>query len=213
MNQIKPKILIVFYSMYGHIFKMANAAVEGVSEGGGQAILKQVAELMPQEQWDENVRKAKEAMKHTPIASPQEDLKGIDGLIVAAPTRFGNMTSQMRNFWDQTGGAWMEGTLIGKPAAVITSSNTQHGGQETTIIATMLTLLHHGCVLVGLPYSFKEQMTMEEISGGSPYGASTIAGAQGERMPSSNELAMARGLAKRLTNIAQRLGSTESKTK
>lgn len=207
MNQTKPKILIVFYSMYGHIFKMTNAAVEGVNEGGGQAILKQVAELMPEERWDENVRKAKEAMKHIPIASPQEDLKGIDGLIVATPTRFGNMTSQMRNFWDQTGGAWMEGTLIGKPAAVITSSNTQHGGQETTIIATMLTLLHHGCVLVGLPYSFKEQMTMEEISGGSPYGASTIAGAQGERIPSTNELAMARGLAKRLANIAERLRS------
>ncbi len=207
MNQTKPKILIVFYSMYGHIFKMANAAVEGVNEGGGQAILKKVAELMPEEQWDENVRKAKEAMKDIPVASPQEDLKGIDGLIVATPTRFGNMTSQMRNFWDQTGGAWMEGTLIGKPAAVITSSNTQHGGQETTIIATMFTLLHHGCVLVGLPYSFKEQMTMEEISGGSPYGASTIAGAQGERMPSLNELAMAKGLARRLTNIAEKLHS------
>ena len=207
MNQTKPKILIVFYSMYGHIFRMANAAVEGVNEGGGQAILKQVAELIPEERWDKNVRKAKEAMKHIPVTSPQEDLKGIDGLIVATPTRFGNMTSQMRNFWDQTGGAWMEGTLIGKPAAVITSSNTQHGGQETTIISTMFTLLHHGCLLVGLPYSFKEQMTMEEISGGSPYGVSTIAGAQGERMPSLNELAMARGLAKRLTNIAERLRS------
>lgn len=211
MNQTKPKILIVFYSMYGHIFKMANAAVEGVNEGGGQAILKQVAELIPEEQWDENVRKAKEARKDIPVASPQQDLKGIDGLIVATPTRFGNMTSQMRNFWDQTGGAWMDGTLIGKPAAVISSSNNQHGGQETTIVATMLTLLHHGCLLVGLPYSFKEQMTMEEISGGSPYGASTIAGAQGERMPSLNELAMARGLAKRLTNIAERLRSTENK--
>lgn len=213
MNQTKPKILIVFYSMYGHIFEMANAAVEGVNEEGGQAILKQVAELMPEEQWDESVRKAKEAMKDIPVASPQEDLKGIDGLIVATPTRFGNMTSQMRNFWDQTGGAWMEGALIGKPAAVISSSNNQHGGQETTIVASMFTLLHHGCLLVGLPYSFKEQMTMEEISGGSPYGASTIAGAQGERMPSLNELAMARGLARRLTDIAERLGSTESKTK
>ena len=207
MNQTKPKILIIFYSMYGHIFRMANAVFEGVREAGGEAILRQVAELMPEEGWDENVRKAKEAMKDISIANPQEDLKGIDGLIVATPTRFGNMTSQMRNFWDQTGGAWMDGTLIGKPAAVITSSNNQHGGQEATIIATMFTLLHHGCVLVGLPYSFKEQMTMEEISGGSPYGASTIAGAQGERMPSLNELAMARGLAKRLTNIAKRLRS------
>ena len=207
MNQTKPKILIVFYSMYGHIFKMANAVFEGVREAGGEAILRQVAELMPEEGWDENVRKAKEAMKDISIANPQEDLKGIDGLIVATPTRFGNMTSQMRNFWDQTGGAWMDGTLIGKPAAVISSSNNQHGGQETTIVASMFTLLHHGCLLVGLPYSFKEQMTMEEISGGSPYGVSTIAGAQGERMPSLNELAMARGLAKRLTNIAKRLRS------
>lgn len=207
MNQTKPKILIVFYSMYGHIFRMANAAVEGVNEEGGQAVQKQVAELMPEEQWDENMSKAKEAMKDIPLASPQEDLKGIDGLIVATPTRFGNMASQMRNFWDQTGGAWMEGALIGKPAAVISSSNTQHGGQETTIVATMFTLLHHGCVLVGLPYSFKEQMTMEEISGGSPYGASTIAGAQGERMPSLNELTIASGLARRLTDIAERLRS------
>ena len=213
MNQTKPKILIVFYSMYGHIFRMAKAAAEGVNEEGGQTILKQVAELMPEEQWDESVRKVKEAMKGIPVANPQEDLKGIDGLIVATPTRFGNMTSQMRNFWDQTGSAWMEGALIGKPAAVISSSNNQHGGQETTIVATMFTLLHHGCVLVGLPYSFKEQMTMEEISGGSPYGASTVAGAQGERMPSLNELAMVRGLARRLTDIAERLGSTESKTK
>jgi len=207
MNQTKPKILIIFYSMYGHIFRMANAVFEGVREAGGEAIIRQVAELMPEERWDENIKKAKETMKDISVANPQEDLKGIDGLIVATPTRFGNMTSQMRNFWDQTGGAWTEGTLIGKPAAVITSSNTQHGGQETTIIATMFTLLHHGCVLMGLPCSFKEQMTMKEISGGSPYGVSTIAGAQGERMPSLNELAMARGLAKRLTNIAKRLRS------
>jgi len=146
-------------------------------------------------------------MKDIPIADPHVDLKGIDGLIVGTPTRFGNMCSQMRNFWDQTAGDWMKGSLIGKPAAVFTSTATQHGGQETTIISTMLTLLHHGCILVGLPYSFKEQMTLQEITGGSPYGASTIAGPMGERMPSANELKMAKDLGKHLTSVAKRLKS------
>jgi len=205
MNQSKPKILILFYSMYGHIFKMTNAVAEGVREEGGEVILKQVAELVSEQYWDENVKKAKELMKDIPVADPQKDLQGIDGLIVGTPTRFGNMTSQMRNFWDQTGADWAEGTLIGKPAAVITSTATQHGGQETTIISTMLTLLHHGCVVVGFPYSFKEQMTLEEITGGSPYGVSTIAGTQGERMPSTNELKMAKDLGSHLTRIAKKL--------
>ncbi|MFB0523395.1 MAG: NAD(P)H:quinone oxidoreductase, partial [Candidatus Bathyarchaeia archaeon] len=159
MKVSKPKILVVFYSMYGHIFRMANAVVEGVREAGGEPILKQVSELVPEELWNEGVRKVKESMKETPVADPRRDLQGIDGIVVGTPTRYGNMSAQMRNFWDQTGGDWMKGTLVGKPAAVFTSSATQHGGQETTIISTMITLLHHGCVLVGLPYSFKEQMT------------------------------------------------------
>jgi NAD(P)H dehydrogenase (quinone) len=205
MKENKPKILVLFYSMYGHIFKMANAVVEGVREAGGEAILKQVAELVPEEFWNEDIKKAKELMKAIPVANPREDLKGIDGIIIGTPTRFGNMCAQMRNFWDQTGGEWMNGTLIGKPAAVFTSSNTQHGGQETTIITTMITLLHHGCVLVGLPYSFKEQMAMDEITGGSPYGPSTIAGVMGERMPSANELKMAKDLGKHFTMIAKKL--------
>jgi len=205
MKEKKPKILIVFYSMYGHIFRMSKAVVEGVREAGGEPIHKQVEELIPEKFWDENIRKAKELMEEIPVANPREDLKGIDGVIVGTPTRYGNMCSQMRNFWDQTGGDWMKGTLIGKPAAVFTSSATQHGGQETTIITTMITLLHHGCVLVGLPYSFKEQMTMEEISGGSPYGASTIAGSMGERMPSANELKMAKDLSMHLTIFAKKL--------
>jgi len=188
---------------------MAKAVVEGVHEAGGESILKQAAELVPEEFWSEDMRKAKELMKYIPVADPRKDLEAIDGLIIGTPTRFGNMCAQMRNFWDQTGGAWMRGSLIGKPAAVFTSSNTQHGGQETTIISTMITLLHHGCVLVGLPYSFKEQMTMEEITGGSPYGASTIAGngPPYERMPSANELQMAKDLGKHLTTIAKRLAS------
>jgi len=205
MNRSKPRILILFYSMYGHVFRMANAVAEGVRQEGGEPILKQVAELVPEERWDKSIRRAKESMKHIPVADPQADLKGIDGVIVGTPTRFGNMSSQMRNFWDQTGGDWANGTLIGKPAAVFTSTGTQHGGQETTIISTMITLLHHGCVLVGLPYSFKDQMTLKEISGGSPYGASTIAGTMGERMPTANELRIAKGLGKHVTTIARKL--------
>jgi len=202
-----PKILVLFYSMYGHTFRMANAVVEGVREAGGEPILKQVAELIPEEFWSDDIRKAKELMKNIPVADPRKDLKGIDGIIIGTPTRFGNMCAQMRNFWDQTGGDWTIGSLVGKPAAVFTSTGTQHGGQETTIVSTHLTLLHHGCVVVGLPYSFTEQMTIEEITGGSPYGASTIAGPMGERMPSANELKMAKDLGKHLTIIAKKLAS------
>jgi NAD(P)H dehydrogenase (quinone) len=207
VKENKPKILVLFYSMYSHIFKMTNSVTEGVREAGGEPILKQVAELIPEKFWNEDIRKAKKLMKNVPTADPSKDLKGIDGVIVGTPTRFGNMCSQMRNFWDQTRGDWMQGALIGKPAAVFTSTATQHGGQETTIISTMITLLHHGCVLVGLPYSFKEQMTIEEITGGSPYGASTIAGGRGERMPSAKELKMATGLGKHLTTIAKKLAA------
>jgi len=207
VKENKPKILVLFYSMYSHIFKMTNSVTEGVREAGGEPILKQVAELIPEKFWNEDIRKAKKLMKNVPTADPSKDLKGIDGVIVGTPTRFGNMRSQMRNFWDQTRGDWMQGALIGKPAAVFTSTATQHGGQETTIISTMITLLHHGCVLVGLPYSFKEQMTIEEITGGSPYGASTIAGGRGERMPSAKELKMATGLSKHLTTIAKKLAA------
>ena len=203
----KPRILVLFYSMYGHTFKMAKAVVEGVQEAGGEPILKQVAELIPEESWSEDMKKTKELMKDIPFADPRKDLKGIDGIIVGTPTRFGNMCAQMRNFWDQTGGDWVYNTLVGKPAAVFTGSNTQHGGQETTIISTHLTLLHHGCVIVGLPYSFKEQMTIEEISGGSPYGASTIAGPGGVRMPSANELKLAKGLGGHLTTIAKKISA------
>jgi len=207
MKANRPKILVLFYSMYGHTFRMANAVVEGVQEAGGEPVLKQVAELIPEEYWSEAVKETKELMKDVPVADPRKDLKGIDGIIVGTPTRFGNMCAQMRNFWDQTGGEWANNTLVGKPAAVFTGSNTQHGGQETTIVSTHLTLLHHGCVIVGLPYTFKEQTTIEEITGGSPYGASTIAGPMGERMPSANELKMAKDLGRHLTTIAKKLSA------
>jgi NAD(P)H dehydrogenase (quinone) len=207
MQEKKPKILVLFYSMYGHTFRLAKAVVDGVREAGGDPLLKQVVELIPEASWNENVKRAKALMQAVPVADPRKDLQGIDGVIIGTPTRFGNMCAQMRNFWDQTGGDWMQGTLVGKPAAVFTSTGTQHGGQETTIIATHLTLLHHGCVVVGLPYAFQEQMTMDEITGGSPYGASTIAGPTGERLPSPNELKMAKDFGKHLTTIAIKLAS------
>jgi len=186
---------------------MAKAVMEGVREAGGEPILRQVAELVPERFWNLDTRKARETMSDVPVADPRKDLEDIDGLVVGTPTRFGNMCAQMRNFWDQTGGIWVKGSLIGKPAAVFTGSNTQHGGQETTIVATHFTLLHHGFVIVGLPYSFREQMTMQEITGGSPYGASTVAGSGPpyERKPTTNELALARHLGTHLTTIAQKL--------
>ncbi len=186
---------------------MAKAVAEGVREEGGEPILKQVAEIIAEDKWNEDMKRAKDMMRSVLVADPRKDLAKIDGIIVGTPTRFGNMSAQMRNFWDQTSSDWMNGSLAGKPAAVFSSTGTQHGGQETTIISTMFTLLHHGCVIVGLPYSFKEQMTMKEISGGSPYGASTIAGPTGERMPSRNELRMAKDLGRHLTIIAQKLAS------
>lgn len=201
----KPKILIVFFSTYGHIYELVRNVAEGINEAGGEAVIKKVEDLVPEKYLDEYARKFKGSIKNIPEADPRKDLKDIDGLVVATPTRYGNMTAQMRNFWDQTGGDWMLGTLTGKPASVVTSSATQHGGQETTIITTMITLLHHGCVLVGLPYKFQEQMRLDEITGCSPYGVSTIAGGKGERFPSENEKKLAKDLGRHLTGIAGKL--------
>ncbi len=200
-----PKILIIFYSMYGHTYQMAKAVAEGVKAAGGIPILKQVAELMPEQFWNEKVKKIKKTMEKIPIADARKDLQNIDGIIVGTPTRYGNMCAQMRNFWDQTGGEWVKGVLIGKPGGVFTSTGTQHGGQETTIITTQITLMHQGCVIVGLPYSFKEQTITSEITGGSPYGPSTIAGSEGQRMPSKNEKKLAKHFGSHLTKIAKKL--------
>jgi NAD(P)H dehydrogenase (quinone) len=202
----RPKILILFYSMYGHVFRMAKEVVKGVEAADGIAELKRVQELTPEKYMNEKAKETREKLKDIPVADPRQDLKKIDGIIVGTPTRFGNMCAQMRNFWDQTGGDWAAGTLIGKPAGVFTSTNTQHGGQETTIITVMITLFHHGSILVGTPYSNPELMEAEEISGGTPYGPSTIAGPQGQNTPSENELSLARKLGIRVTDIARRLG-------
>ncbi len=201
----KPRILVLIYSTYGHIYKMSQSVIDGIIAGGGEAVLMQVQELIPEQFLDDYAKQLKLQMKDIPFADPRKDLAGYDGYIIGTPTRFGNMASQMKNFWDQTAGDWMKGTLIGKPAAFFTSTATQHGGQETTLITSMIPLLHHGCVIVGLPYSNQEQMTISEMSGGSPYGASTIAGGDGSRQPSENELVLAKALGKHLAEIAGKL--------
>jgi NAD(P)H dehydrogenase (quinone) len=202
------KIKIVFYSMYGHTYKMAEAVAEGAREiTGAEVEILQVAELVPDSVLEESgAKKAREAFAHIPIAKPG-DLADADAIIFGTPTRFGNMCAQMRNFLDQTGGLWARGALIGKVGSAFTSTGTQHGGQETTLTSFHSTLLHQGMVVVGLPYSEARQMTLEEITGGSPYGATTIAGTDGSRMPSENELAMARFQGRHVADIAKRLAN------
>jgi NAD(P)H dehydrogenase (quinone) len=200
------KVLVVFYSAYGHVYKMAQAVVEGAREvPGTQVELKRVAELLPQDVLETTgIAEAQRAFANLPVAKIG-DLEVADAIIVGTPTRFGNMCSQMRAFWDATGALWMKGSLVGKVGSVFTSTATQHGGQETTLLSTHNTLLHHGMIIVGLPYTFTGQMRIDEITGCSPYGASTIAGGQGERMPSKNELDGARYQGRYVANIAARL--------
>lgn len=200
------KIAIIHYSMYGHIYKMAEAVAEGVREVAGcEAVIKRVPETLSDEVLGlMGALDAQKRMAQVPVATV-DDLVEADGVIFGTPTRFGNMCGQMRQFLDATGGLWMKGALVGKPAGVFCSSATQHGGQESTILSFHTTLLHQGMVVVGLPYSFAGQMGVAEITGGSPYGASTITGGQGERMPSENELAGARFQGAHLARIALKL--------
>ena len=200
------KVLIVFYSMYGHIYKMAEAVAEGVRQVPGcEAVIKRVPEtLSPDILGKMGALDAQKSMEHITVATV-DDLAGADAIIFGTPTRFGNMCGQMRQFLDATGGLWMNGALVGKVGSVFASSATQHGGQESTILSFHTTLLHHGMVVVGLPYAFAGQMEISEITGGSPYGASTIAGGQGERMPSENELAGARFQGAHVAKIAKKL--------
>ena len=202
---MSAKIQVVFYSMYGHIHKMAEAVAAGAREGGAEVALYQVAELMSDDQLEKaGAKAARTTFAHIPIAKPDQ-LADADAIIFGAPTRYGNMCAQMRNFLDQTGGLWMKGGLIGKVGSVFTSSATQHGGQETTITSFHSTLLHHGMVIVGVPYSEQRQMKIDEITGGSPYGASTITGGDGSRQPSENELAIARFQGKHVATITGQL--------
>jgi NAD(P)H dehydrogenase (quinone) len=196
------KVLVLYYSSWGHIEQMAYAAAEGVREVEGvEVIVKRVPETVP----DDVARQSHFKLDQpAPVATPAE-LAGYDAVIVGCPTRYGGMASQMRAFWDQTGSLWMQGSLVGKVASMIASSASQHGGNETTIVTGIPLFLHHGMVYVGLPYACQAQMGLEEIKGGSPYGATTIAGGQGERQPSEQEKGMARWQGRHVAGIAKKL--------
>jgi NAD(P)H dehydrogenase (quinone) len=198
------KVLVLYYSSYGHIEAMAAAVAEGAaSVPGTEVTVKRVPELVS----DEVAKGAGMKLEQSaPIATPDE-LAGYDAIIFGTPTRFGNMAAQMRNFLDQTGGLWFTKALVGKVGSVFVSTASQHGGQETTITSFHTTLLHHGMVIVGLPYTFEGNSEMGEISGGTPYGASTLAGADGSRMPSDNELAGARFQGAHVATIAGKLAA------
>ena len=195
------KVLVLYYSSYGHIERMAEAVAEGAREAGASVDIKRVPELVPE---DVAAKSHFKLNQPAPIATVDE-LADYDAIIFGTPTRFGNMAAQMKNFLDQTGGVWFQGKLIGKVGSVFTSTATQHGGQESTILSTHTVLLHHGMVVVGLPYSFQGQTTISEITGGSPYGATTIAASDGSRQPSENELAGARFQGKHVATIAAKL--------
>lgn len=198
------KILVLYYSAYGHIETMANAIAEGAkSVNGATVTLKRVPETIPVEQAKGAGIKLDQA---SPVATVNE-LAEYDAIIFGTPTRFGNMAAQMRNFLDQTGGLWMKGALVGKIGSVFVSTGTQHGGQETTIASFHTTLFHHGMVVVGVPYACAGLTKMDEITGGTPYGATTLAGADGSRQPSANELDIARYQGKHVAELAAKLAS------
>ena len=200
------KALVVFYSSYGHIYRMAEAVAEGVKQvNGAEVELRRVPETLPEGVLEKmGAVDAQKAFSHIPVCSVDE-LAAADAVIFGTPTRFGNMCGQMRQFLDATGQLWADGSLVGKVGSVFASSATQHGGQESTILSFHISLLHHGFVIAGLPYAFQGQMRIDEISGGSPYGATTIAGGDGSRMPSENELEAARFQGKHVAEIASKL--------
>ena len=198
------KVLVLYYSMYGHIEAMARAIAEGAKSVDGVSVdIKRVPELVPAEVLAKSGAKTDQKAPVAQVA----DLPEYDAIIFGVPTRFGMMAAQMRNFLDQTGGLWAQGKLIGKVGSVFASTATQHGGQESTILSFHTTLLHQGMVIVGLPYSAQGQTRIDEITGGSPYGATTIAGGDGKRQPSQNELELARFQGKHVAQIAKKLAA------
>ncbi len=198
------KILVLYYSSYGHIETMASAIAEGAkSVAGAEVVLKRVPETIPSEQ----AKAAGIKLDQQAAVATVDELAEYDAIIFGTPTRFGNMAAQMRNFLDQTGGLWMKGALVGKIGSVFVSTGTQHGGQETTISSFHTTLLHHGMVIVGVPYACAGLTKMDEITGGTPYGATTLAGADGSRQPSANELDIARYQGKHVAELAAKLVS------
>jgi NAD(P)H dehydrogenase (quinone) len=200
------RIQVIFYSTYGHIWQMAQAVADGAREvSGADVTLWQVPELIPDESLERIGAKAARAQfEHIPVARPETMLEA-DAIIFGTPTRFGNMAAQMKNFLDQTGQIWAKGGLVGKVGSVFTSTATQHGGQETTITSFHTVLLHHGFILVGVPYTCPGLTIMHEITGGSPYGASTLAGGDGSRQPSENERDIARFQGRHVAEITSRL--------
>lgn len=195
-------VLVVYYSTWGHVEQLAQSVAEGARSRQGVAVtMKRVPELMPEDKAREAGAKLEQ---EAPVAEPTE-LADYDAVIFGTPTRFGNMAAQMRNFLDQTGSLWFQGSLIGKVGSVFASTGSQHGGQETTLTSFHTTLLHHGMVVVGVPYSCPELTTMDEITGGTPYGATTLAGGDGSRQPSANELAIARFQGQHVADVASRL--------
>ncbi|MGE7416851.1 NAD(P)H:quinone oxidoreductase [Methylobacterium tarhaniae] len=195
------KVLVLYYSTYGHIEQMAYAVAEGVREAGAEVVVKRVPELVPEEVARTSHYKLDQA---APVATVDE-LPAYDAIIFGTPTRYGNMASQMKNFIDQTGGLWAKGALVGKVGSIFTSTASQHGGQESTILSFHTVLLHQGMVVVGLPYSFQGQLGTTEVMGNSPYGASTIAGGDGSRQPSAIELEGARFQGRHVAGIAAKL--------
>ena len=195
------KVLVLYYSSYGHIETMAEAVAEGARSAGASVDIKRVPELVPEDVAKAGHFKLDQA---APIAKPAE-LADYDAIVVGTGTRYGRLSSQMANFWDQTGGLWAKGALIGKVGAAFTSTATQHGGQETTLYSILSNLLHHGMLISGLPYSFQGQLRLDEVTGGSPYGATTIAGGDGSRKPSQNELDGARFLGRHVAEVAGKL--------
>ncbi|HRE04032.1 MAG TPA: NAD(P)H:quinone oxidoreductase [Opitutaceae bacterium] len=205
---MKTKIKVIFHSLYGHVYTLAEAVAAGAREVPGVEVeLLQVQETLPDSVLEKmGALAAKKAFAHIPVADPKR-LAEADGIIFGAGTRYGSAPAQLQSFFDATGSLWATGALVGKAGGVFTSSATQHGGQETTLISMQTFLFHQGMVVVGVPYAAQEQMTMAEISGGSPYGSSTITGGQGQRLPSSNELAIARFQGRHTAQIAVKLAA------
>ena len=205
------KVQIIFYSMYGHVYRMAEAVAEGAREfPGAQVELYQVPELVPDELLAKSgAKKAREAFAHIPVAEVDR-MPEADAIVFGTPTRYGNMCAQMRNFLDRTSALWLGGRLVGKVGSVFTATASQHGGQETTITSFHSTLLHLGFVIVGVPYTEKRLLGMKEISGGSPYGAATLSDSDGSRMPTANELAIARYQGRHVARVAAGLAGSRT---
>ncbi len=205
MAKSKINILVVFYSMTGNVAKLAKAVAEGAGSAGDTEVrIRQVDELIPKDKWNDVMKKVKEELKDIPIAT-MDDLEWANGIAFGTPTRYGNMSAQMKNYIDMTGGLWQKGALENKVAGIFTSTSTQHGGQETTIITSMVPLFHLGMILVGVPYSEQRLFSMDPVSGGSPYGASSVSGPMANRNPTDNDLEIAKTLGKRIAGIAKKI--------